>query len=318
MFVAWHLETWSCQRQYSHWESLPDWQRKHQWNPNCQNQRHCRGYHRTKRSEDRSLEYVDINSWTSCAISIMAGGSWSNVLNSSEALVTYYILLLEVYVSHGFFRYCLEYILSASMNHMNGKVKHHLTNVWGTNMKSKNIKSKLEMNLRSVFGGFNPSEKLSSVKQKVIPSTCSVPMKGQIRGSFGGAPHVIIWLTFWGTHATSDESSGVLVQYLLVGPPKSWNGIFKILITTNCSMKFDRKVTPGSTHVVYQPINPAVVFFRFNPLDQLTADLHSSKAYSPRLHQIQRDPKRNLCLRILFMGNLWGPWDARSPPISPA
>lgn len=174
------------------------------------------------------------------------------------------------------------------------------------------------MNLRSVFGGFNPSEKLSSVKQKVIPSTCSVPMKGQIRGSFGGAPHVIIWLTFWGTHATSDESSGVLVQYLLVGPPKSWNGIFKILITTNCSMKFDRKVTPGSTHVVYQPINPAVVFFRFNPLDQLTADLHSSKAYSPRLHQIQRDPKRNLCLRILFMGNLWGPWDARSPPISPA
>lgn len=99
MFVAWHLETWSCQRQYSHWESLPDWQRKHQWNPNCQNQRHCREYHRTKRSGDRSLEYVDINSWTSPAIWIMAGGSWSNVLSSSEALVTYYILLLEVYVS---------------------------------------------------------------------------------------------------------------------------------------------------------------------------------------------------------------------------
>lgn len=96
---------------------------------------------------------------------------------------------------------------------------------------------------------------------------------------------------------------------------KSWNGIFKILITTNCSMKFDRKVTPGSTHVV-SPINPAVVFFRFNPLDQLTADLHSSKAYSPRPHQIQRDPKRNLCLRILFMGNLWGPSDARTPHLA--
>ena len=93
---------------------------------------------------------------------------------------------------------------------------------------------------------------------------------------------------------------------------KSWNGIFKILITTNCSMKFDRKVTPGSTHVVYQPINPAVVSFSLQPAGPTLADLHSSKAYSPRLHQIQRDPKRNLCLRI------FGAHRMPAPPISPA
>ena len=146
-------------------------------------------------------------------------------------------------VSHGFSKHCLEYILPASMNHMNGKVEYILTNVWGTNMNNKTIKPKLEMNLRSVVGGFNPFEKLWSVKQVVIPSTCSVSMKGQIRGSFGGAPHVIIWLTVWGTHTQlvmralafwfSIYSLALLHTMRDKFPAwNSWNGIFKILITT--------------------------------------------------------------------------------------
>ena len=86
-------------------------------------------------------------------------------------------------------------------------------------MNNKTIKPKLEMNLRSVVGGFNPFEKI------MISQTSSHSVYLQ---RFNERPNKRI---FWGctsrdnlayslgnTHATSDESSGVLVQYLLAGP----------------------------------------------------------------------------------------------------
>ena len=193
-------------------------------------------------------------------------------------------------VSHGFSTHCLEYILPASMNHMNGKVEYILTNVWGTNMNNKTIKPKLEMNLRSVVGGFNPSEKSSSVKQKVIPSTCSVPMKGQIRGSFGGAPHVIIW--------------SLALLNLGMGLLKSWS---PPTVPWNLTVR-SPQILP-----VWFPNKPCRCF--------LFASTHwtNSRPTSTAVrHTHQGRTKFSAIQKEIFASGSLGPIGCPHPPISPA